>query len=204
MRIPQFIDFFAYHFTVQKNAYADKQPVRGAVFELKGQTSHGTYIDITKTTGVAGRITFERMESGTYTLQEIFAPYGFALDMSLRTVTIDKYGNVTVSDSEKDVNGYFVIENKENGVVTITKKWLDGLTNEQRSSNGTKAVIHLTTEKSEVPEATFKNAALNNESCLVGNAANPRVVTDRNAVKSFRPWSGSDEEVIELIETAKL
>lgn len=192
-----------HHFTVQKNAYADKQPVRGAVFELKGQTAHGTYIDITKTTGVAGRITFERMESGTYTLQEIFAPYGFALDMSLRTVTIDKYGNVTVSDSEKDVNGYFVIENKENGVVTITKKWLDGLTNEQRSSNGTKAVIHLTTEKSEVPEATFKNAALNNESCLVGNAANPRVVTDRNAVKSFRPWSGSDEEVIELIENGK-
>ena len=190
-----------YHrFTIQKNAYADQQPIRGAVFELKGQTTGGAFVDITKTTGITGRITFERMESGTYTLQEIFAPYGFALDLTVRTVTIDKYGNVTISDSETDVNGYFIIENKENGVVTITKKWLDGLTNEQREENGTKAVIHLTTQKAETSEATFRNATINSESCLVGNNATPSVVTNKNNVKAIRGWPGTDEEVYELID----
>ncbi len=193
-----------YHqFTIQKNAYADGQPIQGAVFELKGQADSGTYADVTKTTNAVGRITFDRMESGTYTLQEIYAPYGFGLDMTVRTVVIDKYGHVTISDSETDANGYFVIENKENGVVTITKKWLDGLTNAQREANGTRAVIHLTTDKAAVSEATFRDAINGSDSCLLGNAANPRVVTDKNAVKSFRPWPGSDEEVAERIASGK-
>ncbi len=186
-----------YHeFTIQKEAYADGMPVAGAVFELKGESVTGNEVAVSQVTRANGRITFSGLESGIYTLKEISAPYGFGLDPTVRTVTIDKYDHVVISDSETDSNGFFVIVNKENGAITITKKWQDGLTNDEREANNTDAIIHLTTEKKEESAATFDNSTTQNQSVLLSRGvANP--VTKAT---SFRPWTGDDQTVHELIE----
>ena len=187
-----------YHeFTIQKEAYADGMPVAGAVFNLKGETASGNYVDISQTTRANGRITFNGLESGVYTLQETSAPYGFGLDPTVRTVIIDKYDHITVSDADTDASGFFVIVNKENGAVTITKKWLDGLTNDEREQNETDAVIHLTTEKKEQSAATFKNSSVGNENYLKSSG----VVSNLNNVRAFRPFTGDDAEVQVLIDS---
>ena len=185
-----------YHsFTIQKQAYADNMPVTGAVFELKGTTLSGKHIELSRPTNARGLITFSDIESGTYTIQEIFAPYGFGLDPTIRTVTIDRKGNVNISDTEIDSSTLnFVFINKENGSITITKKWLDGLSNSQREENNTDAVIHLTTEKKERTSATFKNSTVGSQSVLLNN-----VVSPITKVTGFRQWEGDDEPVYELI-----
>lgn len=186
-----------YHsFVIQKEAYSDSLPIAGAVFELKGETSRGTFVDIVRTTNARGQISYTQMEAGIYTLQETFAPYGFGLDNTIRTVTIDKHGNVTISDSEKNTSGSFVITNKENGSITITKQWFDGLTNEERETNNVDAVIHLTTKKAEESAAYFADSTTANHSVLLSK----KVADPITKVKSFRPWAGDDDTVRELID----
>jgi len=188
-----------YHsFTIQKEAYADGMPVAGAVFELKGDSYAGHHVELTRVTNAGGQITFTHMESGVYSLQEIFAPYGFGLDPTVRTVTINKDDTVTIEDTTTDSRGYFVIINKENGSVTITKKWFDGLTNEEREAAGTDAVIHLTPDRPKDSEATFKNSSLSNQSVLLNN-----VVSPITKVTSFKRWPGDDDAVRELIASGK-
>ena len=112
-------------FTLAKEGYTYKMPIEGAVFELKGTSDRGTDYDISLTTPSNGIITFSSLESGSYTLQETFVPDGYQLDDTLRAVTIDKYGIVEIDGIEKDEYGYFIVPNKENGTITIIKKWLD-------------------------------------------------------------------------------
>ncbi|MBQ3665122.1 MAG: BspA family leucine-rich repeat surface protein [Lachnospiraceae bacterium] len=183
-----------YHsFTIQKEAYGTGEAIAGVVFELKGETDSGTNIDTFKTTNSRGQITYENMESGVYTIQEISAPYGFGVDSTIRSVTIDKRGAVTIDGITKNDNGNFVFINKQNGAVTITKKWVDNENNESREQKGITAKIYLSTEKSNVSSAKFGNGLTNSTSVLTK-------VTAAGNIKAFKQYTGDDANVQDLID----
>ena len=112
-------------FSLVKEGYTYKMPIEGAVFELKGTSLRGTEYDLERTTPSNGIITFSDLESGSYVLCETYVPDGYQLDDTPHAVTIDKYGVVTIDGLEKDEYGYFLVPNKENGTITIVKKWID-------------------------------------------------------------------------------
>ncbi len=178
-----------YHsFTIQKEAFSTGNAVKGAEFELKGENAGGNQTNIIKSTNDRGQIVFSGLESGVYTLTETKAPSGYELDKTVRTVNIDQYGNVEISDSKQDSEGRFVIINKENGSITITKKWVDHDTNATRTAD---PVIHLSTDINVQYNAYFGNS---NGSSVLSRVA------PINSITSFAPFEGEDAQVQELIE----
>ena len=112
-------------FTLVKEGYTFGIPIEGAVFELKGTSDRGTAVEIRAPTAPNGTLSFRGLESGIYTLRELSAPEGYLPDDAVRAVTIDKFDNVTIEGVEQDENGFFPIKNKENTTITIIKKWID-------------------------------------------------------------------------------
>lgn len=77
---------------------ADKKGLGNATFVLK--KADGTEV-ATKVTSVEagseGKVTFEKLGAGTYTVQETIAPSGYNLNSTLYTINISKEGVITVT-----------------------------------------------------------------------------------------------------------
>ena len=144
-----------HHFTIQKEGYIEiggiVLPVAGAKFNLSGSSYLGTEVNMDKTTGINGQATFDHLEAGRYVLYEVEAPEGYVLNTEKYIVTISEDDNITITGSYKNDSGCFVIKNKENSSVTITKKWVDNETNQTREAE---PVIHLGVD-STAPVAYF-------------------------------------------------
>ncbi len=174
-----------YHsFTIQKVGYSDGAAVPGAKFRLTGTSDYGTKVDIEKVSFQNGQLIFSGLEAGTYLLEETEAPEGYSLDETKRIVKITPEGVVTISGIETNSMGYHVIPNKENGVVTITKKWIDRADNASRPT----PVIHLSSEK-KLTEATFRRSGINGSVKYYFNASS---FGTYNKNKAFRHWTETD------------
>ena len=112
-------------------------PIEGAVFSLKGISDYGNEINLTGISRSNGEILFSGLEPGVYILKETEVPEEYVLDPVERIVTVDRLGNTEISGLEIDEYGAFVVTNKENTTVTIIKKWVGGSADERYENNGT-------------------------------------------------------------------
>lgn len=125
-----------YHdFDIRKVDPKDRSlQLEGAEFTLTGRSNIGTeYVDVKGVTDDRGFVSFERIEAGTYVIQETKAPNRYLLDPMKRTVTIDDAGHVTIEGLDVDGN-YFVWPNERSldGKIVVTKVWDDNKTNDER------------------------------------------------------------------------
>ena len=112
-------------------------PIEGAVFSLKGISDYGNEINLTGISRSNGEILFSGLEPGVYILKETEVPEEYVLDPVERIVTVDRLGNTEILGLEIDEYGAFVVTNKENTTVTIIKKWVGGSADERYENNGT-------------------------------------------------------------------
>lgn len=102
------------------------QPLAGAEFKLTGTGANGTgTVELTATSDADGRIFFNNLEVGTYTLQETKAPNGYIKDQTSHTVVITAEYNddttlksYTITIDGTATSTYTATTNAEN--VTIT------------------------------------------------------------------------------------
>ena len=189
-----------YHsFTIQKESFTEMagiaMPVEGAVFILVGNSDRGTSVNMTRTSGANGKLTFSGLESGSsYILKEIEAPDGYAIDDVEHIVKITKNGNITISGLNKNSYGEFIVKDKEDSTVTVTKKWVDNETNETRT---VEPKIHLGVNES-VPVAYFGSNLSNNS--YYGNSV-LNLLTSSNNIKAFKPFTGTKEEALSAFKS---
>ncbi len=186
----------SYHsFTIQKEGYIEAGgsplPVAGAKFNLSGISDNGTVVDMNKTTGINGQATFDHLESGRYVLFETEAPEGYLLNTERYIVTITGSGDITVSGSYKNASGYFVIKNKEDSNVVITKKWVDRKTNRTRTAD---PVIYLGIEDNE-PAAYFNGR---NEWSVLNDVVSPNY--SLGGIKRFKHYTGDSESAQTMMD----
>lgn len=86
--------------------------ISGIKFQLKGTSFYGTDVDMVETTGESGEVSFENVEKGTYTLQEVDGVADYLQDHTMRTVTVDKNGEVTIDGLSQNSDKQFVVENR--------------------------------------------------------------------------------------------
>ena len=146
----------SFYFT-KKDKY-NNQNLGGAKFKLYGTSNIGNTYD-EEATSVAGTgiVTFDNLESGTYFLKEIETPdtaeTSYKLDEEERIVEVSEDGTVTLDNeviwplSERNENNPYIWYNTRNkGQITITKKWVDNLTNDQREE----PKIYISTKRGEL------------------------------------------------------
>lgn len=193
-------------FVLQKVSYmSDDIVLEGAEFHLYGYSDYGHEYDKTDTTNERGQITFDGLEAGTYTLKETAAPEGYILDERERTVTIDRYGDITITDTTTDNMDRFVITNKPNGTVTVIKKWLDKETNESRAAKGIDAIISVSSEAPD-SSAYFGYIMYSDRPYSESNPLYTSIlskVTALSNIKSFAPYKGEKAYVTQLIDEGK-
>lgn len=150
-----------WNFTLRK-VDADNNTIwlQGASFSLTGISDLGTEYNLTAESNENGRVVFNRVEKGTYILQETKAPTGvddtgkiggtrnYILDDKQYVVHIDNQGEVTIDGLEMNEYGDFVVKNPRamDGKITIVKKWDDGLTGSEAENRPTPTVHISTTE----------------------------------------------------------
>lgn len=213
-----------YHsFTLVKQGKNFKMPIPGAVFELKGVSDYGNEYFRRGTTVSSGALTFNGLEAGVYTLTETLVPEGYQLDPTPHIVEIDKYGNVSIDGLERDEQGAFVVPNKEEGTITVIKKWRDTdssgrYTNEEHNDVPPQGVLPLmqsslfrTAAHDMLPAAPASGADDNPVPKLPSIVVSSDVpipyvffdgggqsilssVTDTANIKAFSRFTGSDEE----------
>lgn len=76
--------------------------VPGARFMLSGDSDYNNKIEKFAVSDFYGKVVFEDVEKGTYTLKEIEAPEGYALSNVVYTVFVDKNGNWSITDTSYD------------------------------------------------------------------------------------------------------
>lgn len=110
--------------SIHKVSSKDQSPVAGIGFTLSGTSDYGTAVNMVKTTNAKGEITFNDVESGTYTLQETGFLDDYLEDDTRYTVTIDQTGKVTIDGLTAENDGSFVIQNtpRVHGSLYISKK----------------------------------------------------------------------------------
>ena len=86
--------------------------IEGVTFELKGTSQYGTETDRILKTGKSGRIDFDNIEKGNYTLQEVEGIPDYLEDHTLHNVVIAGDGTVTLDGKTADEYGIFDIENR--------------------------------------------------------------------------------------------
>ena len=165
---PKYWDFY-----IRKvDAELHSRRLQGAVFtltgtgiEVKDEESGAISHTLTVTSDENGKVLFEDLKAGTYTLKEVSAPTGvdsnghtgtggtlsYLPDNTEYLVTITDDGQITMraegSDADKDKeNGEFVIGNPraKSGQIIVYKQWEDTTPVDQRPD----PVIHLSTEES--------------------------------------------------------
>ena len=95
------------YFTITKVDAADKKPLAGAEFTL---SQNGDTIGGPRTTGADGKVTFDNLEKGTYTLTETKAPDGYIRPSEYYTVVIDANGTVQVTRHSVPSGSYIVTD----------------------------------------------------------------------------------------------
>lgn len=96
--------------TLTKTDLVNGQPVPGATIEISG----GDLVEpIVKVTDAEGKIVLEKLEPGTYTFKETFAPAGYILSEETATFTIGNDGRVS---------GKTTLTNAPKPFVTVSKK----------------------------------------------------------------------------------
>ena len=177
-------------FTIQKEGYIEVGgsylPVEGAVFRLTGTSDLGSAVDMTETTKKNGQTEFSRLEAGRYILREISAPEGYSLNTNVFVVKITDDDIITISGSERNTSGNFVIKDKEDGSVTITKKWADNETNETRTAA---PVIRLGVSDDSV-DAYFANKGVDSLLTQFDTLDN---------IRGFMHFNGTDDEAAQKI-----
>ena len=175
-------------FTLQKIDFTTGKALGGAKFNLSGVSDYGTEFNVTGTANeTTGRLSFNDLEKGTYVLQEIEQPDGYFIDDTKRIVTITEDGEITISGLEKNETGNFIVDNKKNGTVTITKLWVDKKANNDRDV----PVIHLSSERKK-SQATFRPTINRYYSALYPYAVSQNGFTNVSQIKRFMqlPESG--------------
>ncbi len=76
---------------------ADKKGLGNATFVLKKDGKVVTTKETSSVKGEEGKVTFEKLGAGTYTVQETIAPSGYNLNSTLYTINISKEGVITVT-----------------------------------------------------------------------------------------------------------
>lgn len=91
-----------YHYiTFVKRSSYDGSTIEGAEFSLVGTSDYGTSISMSATSDDIGEVRFERLEPGTYILQETKAPDGYELNTEQHVVSIKADGTYTISGLSK-------------------------------------------------------------------------------------------------------
>ncbi|MBQ1392232.1 MAG: hypothetical protein IIY81_01580, partial [Lachnospiraceae bacterium] len=131
---------------IKKDSY-NNEKLGNAKFKLYGTSNNGNvYGEEVESSADTGAVEFTNLESGTYFLKEIEAPNtdetSYVLDEEEKIVEVSEDGKVTLNNEliwpleERAENEPYVWFNTRNkGQITITKKWVDNLTNEERQEN---------------------------------------------------------------------
>lgn len=133
------------------DASNDSFNLQGAEFTLTGVSELGTKVSMKATSDEYGMVTFDRVEKGSYVLQETQAPfnynqntnsstgnrdenpavedgetiYRYDLDKTKYPVVIDSEGKVTIKGLETDDFGFVVKNYRHTEKIRIIKKWVD-------------------------------------------------------------------------------
>lgn len=98
---------------VKKVSAQNEQPISGITFRLYGTSDYGTAIDERLVSGPDGMIDREKLEKGTYTLQEVDATDDYLLDPTEHKVVIDGQGHCQIDTTDTTASGSpFEITNK--------------------------------------------------------------------------------------------
>ena len=87
-------------FTFMKKDLIDvNKGVQGVSFKITGTSDYGNYFEKTSTSDEQGKVTFEGIEKGTYTLLETETTNDYVLNTDTYTVQIDKMGDFTIEEN---------------------------------------------------------------------------------------------------------
>lgn len=116
---PQFFhhDYTTLHYRVTGDVLLKKvdqtdgtSPVYGATYRLRGTSGYGTDYEITQTSDKNGEFSFPKIEMGTYELQEVSCTDDWLMNTEVYHVTIDKRGQVTIQNLEKDNKEQYLVK----------------------------------------------------------------------------------------------
>ena len=117
-------------FNIIKRSSYDNSPIKGAEFHLTGTSDYGTKVDKTATSGENGFAGFEKLEAGTYLLQETQTDAHHQLDDTRRVVRINSDNSITIdglSQSATDKVSFIWINTRiPDEEVTVIKEWKGG------------------------------------------------------------------------------
>lgn len=106
----------------------ESRNISGIQFRLMGTSDYGTSVDITKSSGNDGIVSFKDIEKGTYTLAEYQGSVDWLEDHTPHSVVIDGNGDVTIDGTtvyQKSTDTYtpFVVKNtpRVHADVNLTK-----------------------------------------------------------------------------------
>lgn len=106
--------------------------IEGVKFSLTGISDYGNTYDETLTSDKKGKVLFENLEKGTYTLTETFSDDDHILDREQKKVTVEPDGKVTIvkidgTELEKE-NGIYTIKNEPRPHTDIVFSKVDSVT----------------------------------------------------------------------------
>ena len=139
-----------------KNDSETNQKIKGVTFSLTGISDYGSTYYETLTSDRFGKVLFEDLEKGTYTLTETVSDDDHILDTEQKKVTVLPNGEVTIVkidgiELDKE-NGIYKITNKPRPHTDIVFSKLDSVTG--RNVNGAKFTLRGTSDLSTVVDMT--------------------------------------------------
>ena len=169
--------------------------VAGIKYRLTGTSRYGMEIDDIKTTDSDGKISFKKIEMGTYMLQEYESTKDWILDPTEHTVVIDNTGKVTIDGKEYTDGVYQVADHpRVHGNLVFYKR---GLSEDKESVNKTKFQLSgcseygtdvlLYAESDHSGKVKFENIEL-------GKYTLTEVTANKNYVQSDIQWSVTCDE----------
>lgn len=169
--------------------------VAGIKYRLTGTSRYGMEIDDIKTTDSDGKISFKKIEMGTYILQEYESTKDWILDPTEHTVVIDNTGKVTIDGKEYTDGVYQVADHpRVHGNLVFYKR---GLSEDKESVNKTKFQLSgcseygtdvlLYAESDHSGKVKFENIEL-------GKYTLTEVTANKNYVQSDIQWSVTCDE----------
>ena len=138
------------------DAFSRTTALQGAKLRLTRADS-GTAYDKTLTTNSNGVVRFDKLEVGSYILEETEAPQNYIRNTKKYSVTVPENHVVTIDGLVKNEVGFvFPNERALNGEIKITKQWLDDKSDEERPV----PKIHISREEpgGDLPIATLSNS----------------------------------------------